>query len=58
MGHGIEVIRVSLLYYGAGAGTYNIQIAFYLFFPVGIFYYFNRPSHYEKMLEDRVTMLL
>lgn len=37
MGNGIELIRIS----------------FYLFFPVGMFYYFNRPAHYEKMLEDR-----
>lgn len=28
-------------------------MTFYVFFPVGLFYYFNRPSFYRKLVEEK-----
>ncbi|XP_065892281.1 protein PET100 homolog, mitochondrial-like isoform X2 [Dysidea avara] len=36
MGNGIELFRMSV----------------YLFFPVGVFYFFNRPSFYDKYVKE------
>lgn len=36
-----------------GSGLELVRMTFYVFFPVGLFYYFNRPSVYRKLLEEK-----
>ena len=30
-----------------------LQMTIYVFFPVGLFYYFNRPLFYRNLLEEK-----
>lgn len=40
-----------------GSGIELIRMTIYVFFPVALFYYFNRPEFYRKTVQEKKKIL-